>query len=146
VSLYWGSILAGRIVFGFVVERIGVDVLVRASTAVALTGSALFCWNPARFASPLALGLCGLGLAVIFPCLMTRTPQRFGQAVARHAVGFQVGAAMLGAALLPSVAGWIAQTAGVRHVAGALLTGTILLFVLHEAVLRSDRSRTARGH
>lgn len=144
VSLYWGSILAGRILFGFVVDRIGIDRLLRSSLLAALIGAGLLAWNPFPLSAPIALILAGLGLAAIYPCLMTRTPQRMGRDVAAHAIGYQVGAAMLGAAALPSLTGFVAQNAGVIRVAPVMLGMAIALFLLHEFVLLRDRSSTAR--
>lgn len=141
VTVYWAGILAGRIIFGFVVDRLRIDSLIRYSMGAAVLGTALFSLNRSAWVSLLALALSGLGLAVIFPCLMTRTPQRFGQSVAAHAIGFQVGAAMLGAAALPSVIGFIAQNVGLNSVPAGLYILAIALFSLHELVLfTSDRN------
>lgn len=140
VTLYWGAILAGRIIFGFIVDRFGIDPLIRLSTITALAGAGLFVWNPYPLASPLALFLKGIGLAIIFPSLMTRTPQRLSKPIAAHAIGFQVGAAMLGAAAIPSLIGFIAQNASLRLVPAALLVFAGMLLVLHELLLIGDRS------
>jgi fucose permease len=144
VGIYWGSILGGRILFGFVVDRLRIDTLIRLSLAVALAGTALFAWNPFPRSAPVALALAGIGLAVVFPCLMTRTPQRLGKEIAAHAIGFQVGAAMLGAAALPSLAGFIAQFAGLRPVGGALLVVAATLFLLHEIVVFTTATHAER--
>lgn len=136
VTIYWAAILAGRIIFGFVVDRLGIDRLIRGSVAVTIAGTLVFAMDPTPFAAPIALGLCGFGLAAIYPCLMTRTPERFGKAVASHAIGFQVGAAMIGAAALPSAAAVIAQWAGVAMVPTVILVTAFTLLVLHEAMLR----------
>lgn len=135
VTIYWAAILAGRIIFGFVVDRISIDLLIRLSLVTAVWGACLFAWNPFRESAAVALGLCGLGLAVIFPCLMTRTPQRMGKEIAAHAIGFQVGAAMLGAAALPSFCGVVAQAVGLNLVASLLLGFAVGLLVLHEVLL-----------
>jgi fucose permease len=82
-----------------------------------------------------ALGLAGLGLAAIYPSLMTRTPQRLGKEIASHAIGFQVGAAMLGAAALPSLTGLVAQHMGLNFVAATLLVMAAGVFLLHELVI-----------
>jgi fucose permease len=139
VTLYWAAILAGRVLFGFIVDRFGIDLLIRLSALVAATGTALFAWNPFQYSAPIALFLCGFGLAVIFPSLMTRTPQRLGQAIAVHAIGWQVGAAMLGAAALPSLTGLIAQTASVALVPATLLAFALMLLLTHELLLRMDQ-------
>ena len=144
VTIYWGSILAGRIIFGFVVERMGIDLLIRGSLAVAVAGTTLFAWNPVWWSAPVALGLAGVGLAAIFPLLMTRTPQRMGAGIAAHAIGFQVGAAMLGAAALPSLTGWVAEAAGLGWVAVMVTVMAVVLFLLHELLLALTRGQGVR--
>jgi fucose permease len=141
VTAYWASILAGRILFGFVVERIGIDRLIRMSLVAALLGTILFAWNPFPEASLVGLMMAGFGLAAIYPCLMTRTPQRLGPEIATHAIGYQVGAAMLGAAALPSLAGWIAQHSGLHHVPLAMAAMAVALTILHETVLATTKGR-----
>ncbi|MGV3773813.1 MAG: MFS transporter [Verrucomicrobiales bacterium] len=141
VTIYWGSIFAGRILFGFVLDKIGIDRVIRYSNVAAVAGTLLFSWNPAPWASPLGLALAGLGLASFFPCMMTRTPQRLGKEMAAHAIGFQVGAAMLGAAALPSLSGFVAQHVGLSYVAITTLSMAIALFLLHEVLLLSTNSQ-----
>jgi fucose permease len=82
------------------------------------------------------LVLAGIGLAPVFPCLMTRTPARLGKGLSAHAVGFQVAAAMIGAAAVPGTLGLIAGRVGLEAVplGTALLAG--LLCLLHEALAR----------
>ena len=141
VTIYWASILVGRIVFGFIVDRIGIDRLIRLSTVTALAGTALFGWNPVPVAAPISLALAGIGLAVIYPSLMTRTPQRLGKQTAAHAIGFQVAAAMLGAAALPSATGFVAQYVGLATVPITILAMALVLLSVHETVLLSDETR-----
>lgn len=145
VTLYWASLTMGRILFGFVVERMGIDHLLRFSMLGVVTGLALFAWNGPALLSTLALALTGLGLASIYPCLMTRTPQRLGKARAAHAIGFQVSSSMIGAALFPSVCGWLAQRSGLEVVAAVALGMGATLLVLHEVLLRSDTKTTGHG-
>ncbi|MFC5454558.1 MFS transporter [Prosthecobacter fluviatilis] len=137
VTIYWASIAIGRVGFGFVIERLGIDLLLRLSMLGAVLGTALFAANTPFSAG--ALALVGLGLASIYPCLMTRTPQRLGKARAAHAIGFQVSAAMVGAALLPSFCGWLAQSRDLEAVTLATVAMASGLLVIHESLLRFDR-------
>ena len=141
VAVYWGSILGGRILFGFIVDRFDLDSLVRSSMAVVLFGTALFAWNPAPIMNPIALGIAGLGLAPIYPCLMTRTPQRLGKQVAAHAIGFQVGAAMIGVAVLPSATGLVAEHVGLSYAGTTIVAMAVILLALHEGTLAMARLR-----
>jgi fucose permease len=134
-GLYWGALAAGRVFFGFVVERLGPDRVLRLSLAGALAGAALLA---VRY--PVGLGCAGLvllgfSLAPVFPCLMSETPRRLGAGVARHAVGFQVSAATVGIAGVPALAGLAAQAFGLESVGVAVVGLAVTLVVLHEALL-----------
>ena len=137
VTIYWASLATGRVVFGFIIERLGIDLLLRRSMLAVVTGTALFAANLPFSAG--ALALTGLGLASIYPCLMTRTPQRLGKGRAAHAIGFQVSAAMVGAALFPSACGWLAQLRGLEAVAMTTVAMAAGLLIIHEVLLRFDR-------
>lgn len=137
VTGYWASIAAGRILFGFIVERLGTDRLLRLSMLISVLGTVLFALNLSDVLSALALALIGLGLAAIFPCLMTRTPERFGKALAAHAIGMQISAAMLGAAVLPSVSGFLAQRVGLQTIAPAAVMMALTMMLMHEILLKS---------
>lgn len=133
---YFGSIGVGRVLFGMVADRVGLDRIVRYSLAAALCGTVLF-----TIRSPVAVGLIGvvltgLGLACVFPCLMARTPQRLGARLATHAIGFQVSAAMLGVAMLPGAAGIAAQKSGLEIIPFISVVLSTLLFLMHELLIR----------
>ena len=136
VAGYWASIVAGRILFGFVVEQVGIDRLLRLSTVAAVLGVALLKWSPSYPLTAVGLILTGLGLAPIYPCMMTRTPERLGLTLSTQAIGLQVSAAMLGAALLPSIAGLAAQHHGLEVVPLAALGMAVALVCLHEILVR----------
>jgi fucose permease len=143
VSIFWGSIGVGRVLFGFVVARLGIDRLLRSSTIAALAGSLLLAASNDQALSFVGLTLIGLALAPIYPCLMTRTPQRLGAAHAAHAIGFQVSAAMLGAAVAPSVVGLLADKFGLHMIAAGAVALSVVLLLLHEALLYRTASSTA---
>jgi fucose permease len=133
VSLYWASLLAGRVLLGFIVERTGAVRLLRLSTVAAVAGALLFAIPEV----PPALGLAVLGfaLAPIFPGMMTETPRRIGAEAAAHAVGFQVSAATLGVALVPSAAGIIGEWLGLEAIAPLIVLVAVLLAVSHEVLV-----------
>ncbi|NBC43664.1 MFS transporter [Corallococcus exiguus] len=143
VSIYWGSLLVGRVLSGFVVEHIGPVRMLRASTVLAVVGAALF----AIPAVPPALGLAllGLALAPIFPALMSVTPRRVGLDVSAHAVGFQVSAATAGVAAIPSLAGVMAERWGLQVIAPYMLGVAVVLALLHGVLSAvADRPQLSR--
>jgi fucose permease len=119
-AFYWGSIAGGRVAIGFAADRLGPDRLVRAGTLGVLAGTLMYALLPG-VAGRAGLVLLGLSLAPIFPMLMSHTPDRLGAAIAAHAVGFQVSAATLGVAALPSACGALADSFGLRSIPGALV-------------------------
>jgi len=136
VGVYWGSIGVGRVVSGVIADRVGIDRLLRFCLLGAGSGALLFATRISVEATFLGLSLIGFGLAPVFPCLMSRTPQRLGTALSRHAIGFQVGAAMIGAAAVPGLLGAVASRVGLEAVpqGGVVLFG--VLSVLHERLVR----------
>lgn len=137
---YYGAIGVGRVLAGVVAERVGLDRLLRLSMLAAVAGAALLAYGP----TPAGVGglvVVGLGLAPVFPCLMARTPRRLGAGVSAHAVGFQVSAGMLGAALVPGLAGLLVEGFGLEVVARFAVILAGLLFATHEALLVASRGR-----
>lgn len=143
VTLYWASIGVGRLLFGSVVDRLGIDRLLRLSTLTAVLGTGLFAVTRSGPMSAMALVVAGLGLAAIYPCMMTRTPQRLGTALATHAIGLQVSAAMIGAASLPSVSGVLAEQFGLETVGAAAVGLALVVFLLHESLLMPAQRMSA---
>lgn len=135
VGIYWGCIGVGRIISGFIADRVGIDRLIRFCLFGAATGALLFASKLSVELAILGISLVGLGLAPIFPCLMSRTPRRLGT-LSAHAIGFQVGSAMIGAAAVPGSLGIMAGMAGLNVVpiGAVVLFGVLIL--LHERLMR----------
>lgn len=139
VGGYFGAIGIGRVLLGALVERIGVDRLVRLSLLAVIAGSALLAWGSAS-GSVVGLILLGLGLAPVFPCLMSRTPERLGGDAAAHAIGFQVAAATTGVAVLPGLAGALAERTSLEIIPLLAFALALLITALHETILRLTRT------
>ncbi len=138
-GLYWGSLTAGRFGLGALVGRVGPTRMVRLCMLATLSGAVLFALGVPR---P-GLVLAGAGLAPIFPTMISRMPDRLGAAVALHAVGFMVSAAMVGSGALPSVAGLAAAWFGLGAIGWVAVATAGTMLALHEALLRQ---RPRGGH
>ena len=134
-AAFWGSLLAGRVAGGFVVDRLGPDRLLRLSACVVVAGAIAFASGDGA-ANRVGLMLLGGALAPVYPTLMARTPARLGHAASAHAIGFQVSAATLGAAALPTGLGVMASRAGLGVVAPAVAAVAVVFLALHELLLR----------
>jgi fucose permease len=134
VSVYWGSLTLGRLLCGAVVTFVSVSVLLRLCLLSLALGTALLWLNITGMLSFLGLAIIGLALAPIFPSLIATTPARLGEAHTAKGVGLQIAAAVLGQSLLPGLLGVLARRLGLEIVGPGLLTATLLLFVLYEAL------------
>lgn len=136
VSLYWGSLMVGRVLFGVIAERVSLIATLRACVVASVCGALLFWLEPTPLLSYLGLMLIGFALAPIFASLISLTPKRVGRAHADNAIGFQIAAAGLGGAGMTAVVGVIAGSAGLGTIGAAIVGLTLLLFVLYEAFVR----------
>jgi fucose permease len=136
ISIYWGSLTVGRIIFGIVVGWASINTLLRCSLAGIVLGAVLLWLNVVPLLSFGGLALMGFALAPIFPSLIATTPERLGAAHAANGVGFQIAAAALGGALLPSFVGIIAAPLGLEVVGPVLALAALLLFALYEWLVK----------
>ncbi len=134
VSIYWGSLTAGRLLSGFIVAFVPVRLLLRYSIIAVAFGAALVWLNVTSLLSFLGLSLMGLASAPVFPSLIASTPIRMGEAHTGNAIGFQISAAVLGQSLLPGLVGVLANRLGLEIVGPVLLTASLLLLALYEAM------------
>lgn len=132
VGVYFAAIAGGRLLAGFMTERYGISRWMKASLCILLVGACLLQLMSSTTWSGLALAVIGLGLAPIFPCLMSETPLRMGPEFAPHAIGLQVAAAVVGAVSLPSLVGFLIPITGFETVSLSALLSAVLLFVLYQ--------------
>jgi fucose permease len=135
VSLYWGSLTVGRILFGFVVQRVAPTQLLRWCMAAAVVAAAMIWLNVAAWVTFAGIALLGLALAPQFPLLISATPRYLGPGHAANGVGFQVAAASLGGAILPSLVGVLARFESLEVLGPFLLVLALLMSALFELLV-----------
>lgn len=139
-SLFWGMLTLGRILFGAIADRVGIQRLLRLSmTGVVFSATLFLARSPvAGFA---AVGLMGLSLSAIFPTLTSDTPYRVGTRHAASAIGFQTGAASVGLAILPGTAGFLAARLGLEVLGPYLVVTSLMMLVTNEVAVRIVQRR-----
>lgn len=130
---YWATFTLGRMLAGLYAKRVGVDTLVQSSVLGAILGSILLWWNPVDAASVVAVALIGFALAPIFPSMISGTSQRVGEHFAANAIGMQISAAGLGAAVIPSLIGIMARQTSLEVIPICILALFIVLFGLYRS-------------
>ncbi|MFI5839032.1 MFS transporter [Catenuloplanes sp. NPDC051500] len=142
VSAYWGALFVGRVIFGWVSERISSHRVLLGALLGMAAGSVLIALPAPAWVACLGLVVLGFFAAPVFPLLILTTADRVGAAHADRAIGMQVGASGVGGALIPAVVGVLLNRAGFGLLGPVLLALSVLLVVLY---LLASRPRPAAG-
>ena len=138
---FWGTFTLGRVLAGLYAHRIPLTTMMYGALALALVGAILFWWNPIPLVGIAGVFIVGFALAPIFPGLVSSTSQRVGQRHAGNTIGIQMSAAGLGGALLPSLAGYLAERISLETIPVMLsvsLLGLLILYWLSTRVEMAD--------
>lgn len=137
-SCYFGSLFAGRLLLGAVVDRVGATRMVRTGAVIAVVGTSTFALGHDGIAA-IGLVLTGFALAPIFPTLVAQTAGRFPRSELARVIGICVACAVLGSATVPYLAGAATQLFGLGAIAMTTVVTALLIVVMHEAVRRLDK-------
>lgn len=138
---YWATFTLGRILAGLLTRRLGVKNLLVLGQVAAAFGAVLLWWNPFPTASIIAVSIIGFALAPIFPALVSLTSLRVGDHHAANTIGMQISAAGFGAAIIPGLAGILAENISLEAIPVYL---TILFGVLIATYfITTPKSQTA---
>ncbi len=109
-SMFCIGITVGRILLGFIADRLGDRFMIRAGCAVTLFGI-LLVGLPVSSPLPALIGLIviGFGDSPIYPCIIHLTPENFGRENSQSLVGKQMAMAYFGNTLMPPLFGVLAQ-------------------------------------
>lgn len=129
VGLYWGSMAFGRLLLGGLSRAIGDRRLILFGSWGMLV-AALMVTSTEPPVAIAGLVLFGLSEGPLFPTLMSLTPVRLGSPIALHAIGFQVSAAVLGGAIVPTIAGLLSRQFGLGAIGWTLVAGVLVLIGL----------------
>ncbi len=136
MSLYWGSLFVGRVVQGFVAERLGPTRVLVGSLIGMAAGAVLVAVRGPAWIAVLGLVVIGFAAAPVFPLMTLTTAERVGAAHADRTIGLQIGGAGLGGALIPAGIGVLLGVAGVEALGPALVVLSLLLIGLYAASTR----------
>jgi fucose permease len=131
VSLFWGSLTAGRLLAASGGGLVAVDRMLNVAVAAVAVGTAIVWVSETPTWTLLGVAIVGCGCGPIFPTLVATTPARLGTAHTANAVGLQIAAAALGLSLVPALVGIVADAVGVETIATLLAALAGMLVVVY---------------
>ena len=141
VGAYWASFTIGRILMGLLAMRLGDRALLNICFASSLLGALLLFLNLSEVLSLVGFLGIGFGLAAIFPILILQTNRRVGPRHATNAIGFQVGCAGLGGAVLSGTGGVFAEHIGAESISLFIFVGALLTYFVYQFMIRWEFKR-----
>jgi fucose permease len=138
VATYWGGLTIGRLGFGVIGNDLRASSILNGSIVTALSGLLILWLDPGGLGFA-GLPIAGLGLAAIFPTLVSLTPGRIGRERSTSSIGFQLAAASLGAATIPWALGIFAEARGVPALGPGLFVAGVVLAAVYLAGNRHSR-------
>ena len=130
---------AGRALSGFLTLKLNDTQMIRLGQGVILSGILLLLLPIGEVTALLGLLFIGLGCAPVYPCIIHSTPEHFGAHRSQAMIGVQMASAYVGTCLMPPVFGWIANTISPALFPVYLLFILILMFVMHEKMLKQTQ-------
>lgn len=113
-SLIFGGLMLGRLISGFISNKLGDRRLIRIGIAVELLGILLVIL-PAGGYILAAIGfvVIGTGMGPVYPAIQHMAPANFGRRYSAAVIGLQMASAYIGSTFMPMVFGHIQQAVGI---------------------------------
>ncbi len=136
-SLIFGGLMLGRVISGFVSDRLGDRLLIRIGIAVELAGIVMVLL-PVQSYIVAAIGfvVIGTGMGPVYPSIQHMAPGNFGRRHSAAVIGLQMASAYIGCTFMPTVFGYIQQAAGIGIMPFYLLIFALLNIGLLEIAYR----------
>ena len=138
-SLIFGGLMIGRLIAGFIANRLGDRRMIRSGTMVELIGILLTAL-PIKGYLVAAIGflIIGIGTGPIYPSIQHMAPINFGKRYSASVIGLQMAFAYTGSTFMPTVFGILQQKLGIWIMPLYLLVFAGLSFALLELSYRQE--------
>lgn len=138
-SLIFGGLMIGRLIAGFIANRLGDRRMIRSGTMVELIGILLTAL-PIKDYLVAAIGflIIGIGMGPIYPSIQHMAPINFGKRYSAAVIGLQMAFAYTGSTFMPTAFGILQQKLGIWIMPLYLLVFAGLSFALLELSYRQE--------
>jgi MFS transporter, FHS family, glucose/mannose:H+ symporter len=124
-SVFWGSILLGRVIAPYVLRRVSSAILAPWSLTISLIGSLLLVAGDGPLTLLAGSSMSGLGMAPMFPVVVAAYADRAGAS----ASGLVFSAAGLGGAMTPWLVGFVSTASGSLRMGLVTVSALILAMI-----------------
>ena len=141
-SLFFIGITAGRVLSGFVSNRLGDRRMIRLGAGVLFLG-VLMLLLP-RLPEHVALAGCviiGLGCAPIYPSIIHATPSNFGPEKSQAIIGVQMASAYVGSTFAPPLFGFLSAKLGLGLMPVYVACFGVMMICMVERAFRISKER-----
>lgn len=134
-SLFFVGITVGRLLSGFISEKIGDKLLIRYGIVIIVFGI-LLVGIPFENSKVALAGLIiiGLGCAPVYPSVIHATPANFGKENSQSIIGIQMASAYIGTTFMPPLFGLIADNIHIGLYPIYLLALAALMLIMSETM------------
>ncbi len=140
ISLYFGGIMVGRIISGFISIKASDNTMIRSGIIVSALGMILLSL-PLGNISFVGLLLIGIGFGPIFPSILHSVPDRFGKEYSADITGFHMGGAYGIGFGIQLVFGFVATATTFKITTFVLLALVLCLFITNEVTISTVRKK-----
>ena len=140
VSIYWGTFTIGRFLFGLISPWFSPKTWLRGCVIMTAFSISLMLFPDSNSLGFASLALAGICQAPIFATLISLMPKLIGREHASNGIGYVVGAAGIGLAILPSIGGILAEQFSLEAIPPFILLQAIVLIFLFELLIKRQTS------
>ena len=113
-SLIFGGLMLGRLISGFISNKLGDRLLIRIGIAVELIGILLVFLPVENYlAAVIGFVVIGTGMGPVYPAIQHMAPANFGKRHSAAVIGLQMASAYIGSTFMPMGFGHIQQAIGI---------------------------------
>ncbi len=136
-SMFYIGMTVGRFLSGFITAKLNDKQMIRLGMTILLIGILIVFLPLSEYIAGVGFVIIGLGCAPIYPCIIHSTPDIFGADKSQAIVGVQMASAYVGALLMPSVFGILANHITVALLPMYLCVILVLMVVMYERLAKS---------
>jgi len=143
-SLIFGGLMLGRLISGFISNKLGDRRLIRIGIFVELLGI-IMVFLPVESYMVTAAGfvVIGTGMGPVYPAIQHMAPANFGKKYSAAVIGLQMAAAYVGSTFMPMIFGLFQQKIGIAIMPTYLLIFAIINFVMLELTYSKIKVKSA---